>query len=143
MTLEPGSHRLTRNQSKIADLSSRAIWCGRCGDSLGRRARLLHHLDQDLPSFRRTRKNATLAQRMPSRVFTSTRNPRRSTAAIVGSLRLDVSKFPGNQDERILVVGVHVLKDLVHCIESARGRWAAVIFGEAVTQPITPKPPTW
>jgi len=26
-------------------------------------------------------------------------------------LRLNVSKFPGNQDERILVVGVHVLKE--------------------------------
>ena len=29
-------------------------------------------------------------------------------------LRLNASKFPGKEDERILVVGVHVLNDLNH-----------------------------
>ena len=29
-------------------------------------------------------------------------------------LRLNASKFPGKEDERILVVGIHVLNDLDH-----------------------------
>jgi len=53
------------------------------------------------------------------------------TEAIDGGHRrllgVDASKFPSKQDERILVVGVHVLNDFGHRV-SKRVGCAAVIF---------------
>src|SRR5450631_3893372 len=43
-------------------------------------------------------------------------------------LRLNVGKPLGEQDERILVVGIHVLNDFSHMV-SQRGGLAAIIIG--------------
>src|ERR1700674_920627 len=115
MTLEPGRHRLTRSQSKIAGLGSRVIWGGRCGESIALRARLLHHLDQDLSSFRRIAYHSQECYAGTTHAiwgFASHRNPEAMYRCHGCLLRRDMSKFPGNQNERILVVCVHVLNEL-------------------------------
>jgi hypothetical protein len=89
----------------------------RIWNSLGLRARLLHHFDQDFPSFCRI---AYLSQegdagtahailRLQAHMKTETID--RCHHCFLG---LKVSKLPGEQDERILVVGVHVLNDFSH-----------------------------
>ena len=79
--------------------------------------RLSHHLDQDLSSFRRIAYHSQECYAGTTHAilgFHKHMKPEAIDRCHRCFLRLDVSMFPGNQDERILVVGVHVLNDLVH-----------------------------
>jgi hypothetical protein len=111
--------RRTVGQSKhrgIAGLLGQsACWmCAGGRDSLCPRARLLDHLHQHLSSFCRI---AYFSQKCDTDATQAVLGPQShmKPEAIDRDhscfLRLDASKFPGKQNERVLVVSVHVLND--------------------------------
>jgi len=89
------------------------------------RAGLFHHFDQDLSGFFWI---AYLSQKSDAGTshailgFQADMKPEAIDCDHGCFLRFDVSKFSGEQDERILVIGVHMLNDLGRRIRKRVGR---------------------
>jgi hypothetical protein len=72
-----------------------------------------------------------MSQPLPFPGFLLLSNPRKSGST--ENILVPRCRIAGNQDELILVVGVHVLNDLVHGVSQRVG--LAAVYSEAVTHP--------
>ena len=94
------------------------------------RARLLHHLYQNLPGFCRVAHFSQECNASAPHAILGFQSRMKAEAVDRGHrcfLRLNACKYPGEQDERILVVSIHVLNDFAYSVSQRVGLRVVII----------------